>query len=103
LLQRRGGDGGHRHVQGRDADVRSRGGVGGVRGRGDAEARAVALPAKAGEAMLIHNYLWHRSGVNRTGQPRRAVTVCYMSAETRCMRTKRAPRAFVQVFRKGSP
>jgi hypothetical protein len=65
--------------------------------------RAVPLPAKAGEAMLIHNYLWHRSGVNRTGQPRRAVTVCYMSAETRCMRTKRAPRAFVQVFRKGSP
>lgn len=64
--------------------------------------RAVPLPAKAGEAMLIHNYLWHRSGVNRTGQPRRAVTVCYMSAETRCTRTKRAPRTFVEVFRKGS-
>jgi phytanoyl-CoA hydroxylase len=63
-----------------------------------AEARAVALPARAGEALLIHNHLWHRSGVNTTGAPRRAFTVCYMSAETRCLRRKRAPRSFVRVF-----
>jgi len=64
----------------------------------DAEAGAVAVPARAGEAMLIHNHLWHRSGVNGTPAPRRAFTVCYMAAETRCLRRKRAPRSFVRVF-----
>jgi ectoine hydroxylase-related dioxygenase (phytanoyl-CoA dioxygenase family) len=59
---------------------------------------ALALPAKAGEVLLIHNYLWHRSGVNQTGKPRRAFTVCYMDARTRCRRTRRAPREFVRVF-----
>ena len=63
-----------------------------------AEESAVALPARAGEAMLIHNHLWHRSKVNKTGLPRRALTVCYMSAETRCLRKKRAPRTFTRVF-----
>jgi ectoine hydroxylase-related dioxygenase (phytanoyl-CoA dioxygenase family) len=64
----------------------------------DAEARAQPLPARAGEVMLIHNHLWHRSGKNTTGHARRAFTVCYMSAETRCRRTKRAPRQFTRVF-----
>jgi hypothetical protein len=59
---------------------------------------AVPVPARAGEALLIHNHLWHRSGVNRTDSPRRAFTVCYMDAATRCLRTKRAPRHFVRVF-----
>jgi hypothetical protein len=36
--------------------------------------------------------------VNETATPRRAFTVCFMSAETRCLRTKRAPRSFVRVF-----
>jgi hypothetical protein len=63
-----------------------------------AEAQAVPVPARAGEAMLIHNQLWHRSGVNRTCAPRRAFTVCYMTAETRCLRKKRAPREFLRVF-----
>lgn len=58
----------------------------------------VSLPAKAGEVVLIHNHVWHRSGVNTTGKPRRAFTVCYMSAETRCLRKKKAPRSFVRVF-----
>lgn len=66
--------------------------------RESADARAVSVPAKAGEAMLIHNALWHRSGVNETGSPRRAFTVCYMDAATRCTRKKRAPREFVRVF-----
>jgi hypothetical protein len=65
----------------------------------EADARATPLPAKAGEALLIHNHVWHRSGANTTGRPRRAVTVCYMTAETRCVRKKRAPRAFFPVFR----
>ncbi len=64
----------------------------------DAEGRAMPLPARAGEGLLIHNHLWHRSGVNRTGRRRSAVSFCYMSAATRCRRTKRAPRTFVRVF-----
>lgn len=64
----------------------------------DAEARALPLPARAGEGLLIHNHLWHRSRVNRTGKRRSAVSFCYMSAATRCRRTKRAPRTFVRVF-----
>ncbi len=65
---------------------------------GQAESRARPLPARAGEVFLIHNHLWHRSGVNRTGQRRSALSVCLMSAETRCLRKKRAPREFVRVF-----
>jgi phytanoyl-CoA hydroxylase len=64
----------------------------------EADARAVPLPAKAGEVLLLHNMLWHRSGVNRTGRTRRAFSVCYMSDSTRCLRTKRAPREFTRVF-----
>lgn len=71
-----------------------------VLGRG-AAARVVSLPAQAGEVILVHNHLWHRSGSNRSGRPRRAFTVCYMSAETRCLRRKRAPRTFVRVFEGG--
>ena len=64
----------------------------------DAESRFVSLPARAGEVILIHNYTWHRSGLNRTGRARRAFTVCYMNATTRCLRKKKAPRDFVRVF-----
>jgi len=66
--------------------------------KAEAERRVVRVPAQAGEVLLIHNPVWHRSGTNSTGRPRRALTVCYMSAETRCTRKKRAPRAFVRVF-----
>ncbi len=64
----------------------------------DAERRAVAVPARAGEALLIHNHVWHRSGVNRTGRRRSAISFCYMSAATRCLRTRRAPRTFLRLF-----
>lgn len=60
----------------------------------------VRLPAKAGEVLLIHNYVWHRSGPNESGRVRRAVTICYMDAATRCLRKKRAPRTFERVFEK---
>jgi phytanoyl-CoA hydroxylase len=63
-----------------------------------AEARVLPLPARAGEVLLIHNYLWHRSGGNTTGRPRRAFTVSYITAETRCTRVRRAPRRFPRVF-----
>jgi hypothetical protein len=62
------------------------------------ESRVIKVPARAGDAMLIHNYVWHRSGLNRTDEPRRAVTVCYMSESVRCLRTKRAPRVFHRAF-----
>ncbi|MEO7328737.1 MAG: phytanoyl-CoA dioxygenase family protein, partial [Minicystis sp.] len=58
----------------------------------------VRLPARRGESLLIHTQVWHRSGLNHTDAPRKALTVCYMSAETRCLRKKRAPRNFVRVF-----
>ncbi len=64
----------------------------------DAETQAVALPAKAGEVILIHNHMWHRSRRSTSGQARRALTVCYLPAATRCTRTKRAPREFTRVF-----
>lgn len=56
------------------------------------------VPAVAGEVLLVHNHLWHRSGRNDTGRPRRAVTLCLMSAATRCLRKKRAPRQFHVLF-----
>jgi hypothetical protein len=69
-----------------------------VAARHNAESHAVPVPAQAGDVLLIHNYVWHRSGVNRTGHPRRAVTVCYMSAAVTCLRKKRAPRQFLRAF-----
>lgn len=64
----------------------------------DAEALARPYPAVAGEVLLVHNHVWHRSGAGVVGRHRRALTVCYMSAATRCLRTKRAPRVFPSVF-----
>jgi phytanoyl-CoA hydroxylase len=63
-----------------------------------AEQRAVAVPVRAGEALLIHNWVWHRSGRNRPGQRRLAFSACYMSSTTRCLRKRRAPRRFVELF-----
>lgn len=68
----------------------------------DAEGLAVPLPAKAGEVLLIHNHLWHRSGRSSSGKQRRALTVCYMSSDTRCMRKRREPRQWVKVFSRSS-
>ncbi|HEU4537036.1 MAG TPA: phytanoyl-CoA dioxygenase family protein [Polyangiaceae bacterium] len=67
-----------------------------VAARGDP--RGVLLEARAGDAFLLHNHAWHRSGVNRSGRPRRAFTVCYLDAQTRCLRRRRAPRQFVRAF-----
>jgi ectoine hydroxylase-related dioxygenase (phytanoyl-CoA dioxygenase family) len=62
------------------------------------EASVVKVPARAGDVIVLHNHVWHRSGVNTTGHTRRAFSVCYMSAETKCTRKKRAPRTFTRVF-----
>lgn len=63
-----------------------------------ADAKALALPAVAGESILIHNLLWHRSKRTLTGRRRLGLSVCYMSAATRCLRKKRAPRQFFVPF-----
>ena len=45
------------------------------------------LEAEAGEAVLLHNLLLHRSGTNPTDRPRRAFSVTYMEAGTRTLDT----------------
>ncbi len=64
----------------------------------DADARAVKLGVRAGEALLIHNHVWHRSARSETGVQRRAFSVCYLDAATRCRRRKGAPRSFFTAF-----
>lgn len=71
--------------------------------REEAEKRALALPVKAGEVLLIHNHVWHRSRRSQSGKPRRGLTVCYMHADTKCLRTKREPRRFYPVFPSPDP
>jgi len=50
--------------------------------------KIIDLEVEAGEAILLHNWLMHRSGVNQTEFPRRALSVAYMDASTRKMRTE---------------
>jgi hypothetical protein len=47
---------------------------------------SVYLEAPSGTAILLHNRLLHRSGVNPTGRPRRAVSVCHIDGATRSVR-----------------
>ncbi|MBX3228396.1 MAG: phytanoyl-CoA dioxygenase family protein [Labilithrix sp.] len=68
-----------------------------------AEYKALPIPTEAGEVLLIHNHVWHRSGRTTPGHPRRALSVCYMDGRTACRRRKRAPRTFVQVFAAEGP
>lgn len=42
----------------------------------------VPLELEAGEAVLLHNHLPHYSGINSTDIARRALSVCYMDANT---------------------
>jgi phytanoyl-CoA hydroxylase len=66
-----------------------------------ADERAVPLPAEAGEVMLLHNHLWHRSGRGQGGRRRLGFSVSYMGADVRCLRKRRAPRRFFRVFPAG--
>jgi hypothetical protein len=68
----------------------------------EAERLAVPLPVEAGEVLLLHNYVWHRSAPGRAGQRRRGFSACYMSADIRCTRKKKAPRDFFPLFRRPS-
>ena len=64
----------------------------------DAETHAVALPAQSGEAILVNNHTWHRTGRNRTTRPRRAVSISFLGMDVRCTRRRRAPRQFRELF-----
>ena len=52
-----------------------------------ARGRVVPLEVPAGHAVLLHNWLIHRSGVNPSPDPRRAVTICYLDGRTRSVLT----------------
>ena len=47
----------------------------------------IDLEAEAGEAILLHNFLLHRSGPNSTASARRAFSVTYMDSKTRSRET----------------
>jgi len=49
--------------------------------------RVQPLEVEAGHAVLLHNWLIHRSGVNPSLVPRRAFTVCYMDGRTQSILT----------------
>lgn len=47
------------------------------------EDAVVPMEVPAGHAILMHNWLLHRSGINPTDVPRRAFTACYLDSRTR--------------------
>ena len=51
------------------------------------EENCIYLEAEAGEAILLNNLLLHRSARNPTGKPRRAISIAYMDASTRAVKT----------------
>ncbi len=46
----------------------------------------VFVEVKEGESALLHNWLMHRSDVNKTDIPRRAFSVCYADGRTRTVK-----------------
>ena len=59
----------------------------------------VNLETEAGEVVLLHNFLLHRSALNATQAPRRAFSVTYMDAATRSLKTG---RTFPVIFGEGA-
>lgn len=53
-----------------------------------AESEPEYLELEAGEAVLLHNLLLHRSGMNQIDIPRRGFSVCYMDAATKSEKEK---------------
>ena len=53
--------------------------------------KAVHIELKEGEAVLLHNWTLHASGVNSTRAPRRAFSVNYMLASTRVVASHKKP------------
>ena len=61
--------------------------------------KVISLEAEAGEAILLHNFLLHKSGINSTPMSRRAFSVTYMDSETRTLDTR---QTFPVVFGKNA-
>ena len=64
----------------------------------DAAHKSKALPARAGECILVHNHTWHRTGRNHTAAPRRALSISFLGADVQCARRRHRPRQFKQLF-----
>ena len=62
--------------------------------RHTSESGTVYLEMAAGESVLLHNWLLHRSDTNATDSPRRAFSVCYMEGKT----VSQSGTVFQQVF-----
>lgn len=58
------------------------------------EDQAIHIELKAGEAVLLHNWLLHSSDKNHSDLPRRAFSVCYMDARTVSSSGRRFPVIF---------
>lgn len=69
----------------------------------NAEALALALPARAGESLLVHNLVWHRSRRSVSGQRRLGFSACYLPATTQCVRRHKKQRLFFPVTTSPGP
>jgi len=56
------------------------------------------VPAQAGDVVILHNMLWHASGLNRTAHTRRAFSACYLPTRVTCMRKKKTKRSFPRIW-----
>ena len=59
-----------------------------------ANSTPLPLELKAGEVVLLHNWMLHSSGTNQTDIPRRAFSVCYMHGDTKSHRGSTFRRVF---------
>ena len=64
------------------------------------QTQAIPLELRAGEVVLLHNWMLHKSGTNRTQAPRRAFSVCYMRADTEIHPPQKGE--FPRIFGKGA-
>lgn len=63
------------------------------------EDKIVYLELEPGNVVLLHNWLIHRSDINRTQSPRRAFSVCYIDARSKSFEES---RPFPVVFGRGA-
>lgn len=56
--------------------------------------KGIPLELAAGEGVLLHNWLLHRSASNATDTPRRAFSVCYMDGRTQASNDEQYPIVF---------
>ena len=59
-----------------------------------AEFESIPLELEVGEVVLLHNWMFHSSGVNSSDVPRRAFSICFMPAETKSSRGLTYSRIF---------